>query len=57
MAVNDIDLSFWSAMMKTWQELPKTRENKVATAAFKNIVIDPSLQNFKSKHCHFLARF
>ena len=36
-------LSFWSAMMKTWQELPKTREKRVATAAFRNIVMDPSL--------------
>jgi hypothetical protein len=30
-------------MMKTWQELPNTSENKVATAAFRNIVIEPSL--------------
>ena len=38
--------SFWRAMIKTWQELARTREKRLATAMFRNVVMDPSLVRF-----------
>ena len=42
----ELALSFCSAMMKTWQELARTREKRLATAMFRNVVMDPSLVRF-----------
>ena len=38
--------SFWRAMIKTWQELASTRENKPTTTMFMKVVMEPSLVRF-----------